>query len=184
MSHDLLPFIRAWWQIFQAVKVEQPSSRRHACPHFITCAHVIYTHNISYLADVLQVKATYGSLHILGIPAHVACSQFTCTVFQLGTSTAHCASLLSSSIAVNNVGTNIRLSTLEYTAANYEYVMHTNLTSAFQLTQVTPRLSHAHTSPACMRSMCPPALPKAGQAQRMHVPDTHDRPPHSWCTRC
>lgn len=38
---------------------------------------------------------------------------------------------------MNNVGTNVRgTPTVEYTTSDYDFVMNTNLTSAFHLTQV------------------------------------------------
>ncbi len=37
---------------------------------------------------------------------------------------------------MNNVGTNIRKSTVEYTAEEYSHIQNTNLESAYNLTQV------------------------------------------------
>ena len=39
-------------------------------------------------------------------------------------------------VLVNNVGTNIRKSTAEYTEDDYEFVMKTNLQSVFELTKI------------------------------------------------
>ncbi len=41
--------------------------------------------------------------------------------------------------AVNNVGTNIRKSTVEYTAEDYSQIQRTNMESAYNLTQVCCR---------------------------------------------
>src|SRR5919199_3504147 len=40
-------------------------------------------------------------------------------------------------ILVNNVGTNIRKKTLEYTADEYEFLLQTNLTSVFEMCRVS-----------------------------------------------
>jgi len=55
-------------------------------------------------------------------------------------------------VLVNNVGTNIRKATLDYPEAEYEQLLATNLTSAFELT----RLTH-------------PLLRKAGKASVVNV---------------
>ena len=55
-------------------------------------------------------------------------------------------------ILVNNVGTNIRKPTADYTAAEYDFVMNTNLRSAFELN----RLLY-------------PLLQKSGQGNIIHV---------------
>ena len=40
-------------------------------------------------------------------------------------------------VAVNNVGTNVgETPTVKYSSSDYEFIMNTNLTSAFHLTQV------------------------------------------------
>lgn len=43
--------------------------------------------------------------------------------------------------AVNNVGSNLRKPTVEYTAEDYSLITKTNLDSAYNLTQVTFLLS-------------------------------------------
>lgn len=50
-------------------------------------------------------------------------------------------------VLVNNVGTNIRKATLDYSAAEYEQIFATNLTSAFELTRLAyPLLRKAGTA--------------------------------------
>ncbi|CAL5223261.1 g5745 [Coccomyxa viridis] len=56
-------------------------------------------------------------------------------------------------ILVNNVGTNIRKSTVEYTAEDYSHIQNTNLESAYNLTQLAhPLLKAAGKSSVVMIS--------------------------------
>jgi Tropinone reductase 1 len=51
-------------------------------------------------------------------------------------------------VLVNNVGTNIRRAAVEYTSEEYERIIATNLTSAFELTRATHTLLKAATGGA------------------------------------
>ena len=60
--------------------------------------------------------------------------------------------------AVNNVGSNIRKATVDYTAEDYSFIQRTNMESAYNLTQVSPSPEYParHASgAACPALQCP-----------------------------